>query len=160
MENYKFNPVSKTLIVTAAFEKAMNDPNSNEYRLFIRLQQDIPGLKVSRRTHKSPAKYHTKSGETFRCNQFKNLTYENMERFIKTLPKRDELMEVYNYIRYGAGLVQTSSYTAVRRWFVAQFPDFRENPLSYFNQDFQIITDIERIIRAAKEELESLKKTA
>ena len=160
MENYKFNPVTKALIVTAAFEKAMNDPTSDEYKLFIQLQHDIPGLKVSRRTHKSPAKYRTKKGETFQCNQFKNLTYRNMEHFIKALPKRDELMKVYNYIRYGAGLVQTSSYTAVRRWFVAQFPDFRENPLSYFNQDFQIITDIEPIIRAAKEELESLKKTA
>ena len=63
MENYKFNPVSKTLIVSATFEKAMNDPISEEYRLYIQLQHDIPGLKVARRTHKSPARYHNKSGD-------------------------------------------------------------------------------------------------
>ena len=162
MENYKFNPVTKTLIVTAAFEKAMNNPTSEEYQRFIQLQHDIPGLKVSRRTHKSPTKYRTKKGETFRCNQFKNLTYENMEHFINALPdsKSAEVMKVYEYIRYGAGLVQTNAYKIVRKWFVAQFPDFRKNPLSYFNQDFEIITNIEPIIKAAKEELERLKKSA
>ena len=153
MENYKINLVSKTLIVTAAFEKAMNDPDSEEYKRYIQLQHDIPGLKVSRRTHKSPTKYHSKSGEVFRCNQYKHLTYETMENLINTLPKRDELMKVYNYIRYGAGLVQTSCYTAVRRWFEAQFPDFRKNPLVYFNGDFAIITDFEPIIKAVQEKV-------
>lgn len=152
MENYKLNAVSKTLIISAAFEKAMNNPESEEYQRYIQLQHDIPGLKVSRRTHKSPTKYHTKSGEVFCCNQYKHLTYENMERFINVLPKRNELMEVYEYIRYGAGLVQTSCYTAVRRWFEAQFPDFRKNPLCYFNQDFKVIKDIEPIIKAVQKE--------
>ena len=154
MENYKFNPVSKTLIVSAAFAKAMNNPTSDEYQLYIQLQHDIPGLKVSRRTHKSPTKNRTKSGEVFRCNQYKHLTYENMERFIAALPQRDRLMEVYEYIRYGAGLVQTSRYAAVRRWFEAQFPDFRKNPLFYFNQDFKVITDIEPFIKKEQEKAE------
>ena len=151
METYKFNPVTKTLIVTAAFEKAMNKPGSEEYRLYIKLQQDIPSLNVSRRTHKSLTKYHTRSGEVFQCNQYKHLTYENMERFINILPKRDELMAIYEFIRYGAGLTQTSCYTAVRRWFMAQFPNIRKNPLCYFNGDFEIITDIEPIIRGVEE---------
>ena len=152
MENYKIDFERKTLIVTAAFEKAMNDPATPEYSLYIQLQRDIPGLKVSRRTHKSPTKYHTKSGEVFRCNQYKHLTYENMERFIKALPKCDELMKIYKFIKYDAGLVQTSCYTAVRRWFAVQFHDFRKNPIFYFNQDFPVITNIEPFIKEAQEE--------
>lgn len=155
MESYKIDFVSKTLIVTAAFEKAMNGPTSPEYALYIQLRRDIPGLKVARRTHKSPTKYRTKIGKVIHCNQYKNLTYENMERFINSLPKRDKLMEVYNYIRYGAGLVQTSCYAAVRRWFEAQFPDIHKNPLCYFNQDFNVITDIEPFIKMEQEEAES-----
>lgn len=151
MENYKINPVSKTLIISAAFEKAMSKPDSEEYRLYVQLQHDIPGLKVSRRTHKSPKKYRTKSGEVFYCNQYKNLTYDNMEHFINALPKRDELMKVYKFIRYNAGLTQTSAYAAVRRWFEAQFPDFRKNLISYFNQDFPVISDIEPFINETKE---------
>lgn len=152
MENYKLDPVSKTLVVSAAFAKAMNDPTSEEYKLFVRLQHDIPTLEVSRRTHRSPSKYRSRSGEVFRCNQYKHLTYENMEHFIAALPQNDELMEVYDYIRYGAGLVQTSCYAAVRRWFEAQFPDFRKNPLLYFNHDFKVISDIEPFIKIEQEE--------
>jgi len=158
MESYKINFATKTLIVTSAFEKAMNNnPKSEEYMLYVQLQHDIPGLKVSRRTHKSPTKYHTKDGEVFTCNQYKNLTYENMERFIKFLPKHDELMKVYKYIRYDAGLVQTSCYTAVRRWFTAYI---RKNPLYYLNQDFPVIMDIEPIIRAIQEESQRKKDVA
>ena len=160
MESYKFNPVTKTLIVTAAFEKAMNEPESEEYKFYVKLQQDIPGLKVSRRTHKSPTKYHTRSGEVFQCNQYKHLTYENMKRFISVLPKKDELMEIFDFIRDDAGLTQTSCYTAVRRWFMAQFPNIRKNPLCYFNGDFEIITDIEAIIKEIEEEAKAHKKGA
>ena len=111
MENYKINIVSKTLIISSAFEKAMNDTASDEYRLYVQLQHDIPGLRVSRRTHKSPIKYHTKDGEVFRCNQYKHLTYENMEHFINALPKRDELLKVYHYIRDKAGPDTEPGYT-------------------------------------------------
>ena len=156
MENYRINPVSKTLTISAAFEKAMSNPESEEYRYYVQLQRDIPGLKVSRRTHKSPTEYHTKSGDVFRCNQYKHLTYENMERFIKALPQSDELIKVYRFIRYDAGLVQTSCYTAVRRWFAAQFPNFRKNPIFYFNQDFPVIYDIWPIIKEVQEK--SVKK--
>lgn len=158
MKSYKINPVTKTLIISAAFEKSMNDLASDEYALYAQLQRDIPSLRVSRRTHKTPAKYHTKSGEVFRCNQYKHLTYENMERFINSLPKCDELMEVYNYIRYGAGLVQTSCYAAVRRWFEAQFPNIRKNPLIYFNQDIKVITAIEPFIKIAVEDTQGYEK--
>jgi len=160
MENYKINPVTKTLIVTSAFEKAMENAESEEYQLYVQLQHDIPGLTVTRRTHKTPSRYRSKSGEVFRCNQFKHLTYENMERFIAALPQHDELMEVYNYIKYDAGLVQISCYTAVRRWFVAQFPDLRKNPLRYFNSDFPVIKDIEPFIKMNQEESEKRKDVA
>ena len=157
MENYRINLVSKTLIISAAFEKAMNVPTSDEYRFYVQLQHDIPGLKVARRTHKSPTKYHTQNGEIFHCNQYKHLTYENI---INALPKRDELLKVYRYIRDKAGPTQTSPYTAVRRWFVAQFPYFRDNPLFYFNNDYKIITDIESIIQSVQEESAKVSKSA
>jgi len=142
MNTYKIDFMSKTLIMTAAFEKALNDPSSEEYKLYIQLQHDIKGLKLSRRTHKTPSKYHTKSGEVFRCNQYKHLTYENMERFINALPQRNDLMNAYTYIKDCATLPQTSRYTAVRRWFMAQFPDIRKDPLYYLNHDLEIITSM------------------
>ncbi len=142
MQSYKIDFMSKTLIMTAAFEKALNDTSSDEYKLYIQLQNDIKGLKLSRRTHKTPSKYHTASGEVFHCNQYKHLTYENMERFINALPQRAELMKAYTYIKDCAALPQTSRYTAVRRWFMAQFPDIRKDPLYYLDHDLEIITSM------------------
>ena len=86
MERYTFNPVAKTLVITAAFAKAIQDINSAEYALYTQLMADIPNLEVIRKTHKTPTKYQTKTGEKFNCNQFKNLTFANMKAFIAGLP--------------------------------------------------------------------------
>ena len=83
-----------------------------------------------------------------------------MEHFINALPKRDKLLKVYYYIKDEAGLVQTSPYTAVRRWFVAQFPNIRKDPLYYFNSDFEVISNIEPIIKTVKEETVESKPAA
>ena len=151
MEQYKIDFVNKTLIVSAAFERKMNDLGSNEYKLYVKLRQDIPDISVVRCTHKSPTKYHTASGEVLRCNPYKHLTYESMERFISGLRQRDELMAVYNFIKNHAALPQTSRYIAVRRWFAAQFPDFRKNLLAYYNSDIEVITDTKPFIEQAND---------
>lgn len=158
MEKYKIDLVNNTLIITAAFEEELQNPKSAEYKLFTKLQQDIPGLTVTRRTHKSPTKYHTASGEVLHCNQYKNLTYENMEQFMSGLRQKDELFTVYNYIKDHASLPQRSRYTAVRRWFAAQFPNFRKNSIFYYNKDITIITDIEPLITQVEPEARERKE--
>ena len=140
MERYTFNPVAKTLVITAAFAKAMQDINSEEYALYTQLMADIPDLEVIRKTHKTPSKYQSKStGETFKCNQFKNLKYENMERFMAALPDNEVYFAEYSFLRYSAACVQTNRYALVRDWFIAQFPEFRRNPLFYLYNKPEIV---------------------
>ena len=144
MERYTFNPVAKTLVITAAFAKAMQNIESKEYTLYTQLMADIPGLTVIRKTHKTPSKYQSKStGETFKCNQFKNLTYKNMETFIMGLPAAEAYMNEYLFLKNYAAEVQTNGYTIIRRWFVAQFPDFRKNPLAYLTNQPAVVSAAE-----------------
>ena len=143
MERYTFNPVAKTLVITAAFAKAMQDINSEEYALYTQLMADIPNLEIVRKTHKTPSKYQTKTGEKFSCNQFKNLTYKNMETFIMGLPAAEAYMEEYLFLKNYAAEVQTNGYTIIRRWFVAQFPDFRKNPLAYLTTQPAVVSGAE-----------------
>lgn len=151
METYKMNFAAKTLTITKAFaDAAAADPNSAEYNLLMKFQQDIPGLIIERKTHKAPSKYKTKNGEVYSCNQYKNLTYKHMEAFISTLPNSKEVMEVYNYLRYGVGLVQASPYATVREWFIQQFPLYRKNPLFYMKNEVKII-DISKIVSGQKD---------
>ena len=132
MEHYKFDAASKTLIITAGYAKAMQDMESAEFKHYNAMMQTIPGLTIVNRSHRSPSKCTSKStGETFKCNQFKNLSYKNMERFMSALPNCEIYFAEYDFLRDYAARIQTNGYALVRRWFVAQFPHFRKNPLFY-----------------------------
>lgn len=132
MERFTFNAVSKTLTITSGYAKKLNDMDSDEFKHYNAMMQAIPGLVVVNRRHRSPSRCTSKStGETFKCNQFKNLTYENMERFMSALLNSEEYFAEYDFLREYAAQIQTSGYALVRRWFVAQFPHFRKNPLFY-----------------------------
>lgn len=136
---YRIDFTKKTLTISKEFEDNMQNTNSEEYGLYTQLSSDIPGLTVLRRTHKTPKKYINKDKEKFYCNQFKNLTFERMKKFISTLSRADEYMAEYNFLRYYAGVIQTNKYALVRKWFVAQFPEFRKNPLIYLYEEPEVL---------------------
>jgi hypothetical protein len=54
-----------------------------------------------------------------------------MERFIDALPSGKEYRKEYDFLMDYAAGIQTNSYKLIRMWFVAQFPQFRKNPLFY-----------------------------
>ncbi|MBR2929258.1 MAG: hypothetical protein IKC24_08915 [Oscillospiraceae bacterium] len=150
MNTYKVDFVANTITITAAFAKAMNDPTSAEYKIIAQIRKDFPEMEIIRKTHKTPTKYQTKTGEKFNCNQFKNLTYDNMKTFIEGLPNNKDIKAAYNFLRYCGNLPQTSRYTAVRKWFVVQFPEFRKNPLFYLYNEVKVI-DITTFIEEEKQ---------
>ena len=140
MEKFSFDVVSQTLTITAKFAKMMNDTQSDEYKLVSKFRTDFPNLTITRKTHKSATNYTTKSGEKFNCNQFKNLTYDRMEKFIKALPKSECYLREYTFVKDFASAIQHNGYTLVRKWFVAQFPEFRKNPLFYLNHSPALVS--------------------
>ena len=140
MEKFQFDVISQTLTITAQFAKMMNDPESDEYKLVMRFRQDFPNLTITKKTHKSATHCTTKSGEKFNCNQFKNLTYDRMEKFISALPKSESYLGEYSFVKDFASAIQTNGYTLVRKWFVAQFPEFRKNPLFYLSHSPELVS--------------------
>ena len=162
MKGYTLNLTAKTLTITKAFEDAVSKGEGEAYELYTKFMRDIPNLTVIRKTHKTPKKYTSKStGETFNCNQFKNLKYENMEGFINGLPNSKDYLPAYNFLKNCGALPQTSRYTVVRKWFVAQFPDFRKNPLFYLYNKVDVI-DFTAILKEEQEraEMEKQKKAS
>lgn len=140
MEKFDFDVISQTLTITAKFAKMMNDPQSDEYKLVQQFHKDFPNLTIAKKTHKSATHYTTKSGEKFNCNQFKNLTYDRMEKFIKALPKSESYLREYSFVKDFASAIQINGYTLVRKWFVAQFPEFRKNPLFYLYNSPELVS--------------------
>ena len=152
MNYYKLSLVNKTLTVSKAFEEAVATGEGEEYELYTKWKREIPDLKVIRKTHKTPTKYKTKSGEVFRCNQFKNLTYKNMETFIMSLPEAEMFMNEYVFVKEYAGAIQTNAYALTRKWFVKQFPDFRTNPLAYLYTTPELVEAVEVIEEHEREQ--------
>ena len=150
MNAYKLDFVSNVITITADFAKAMNNPNSEEYKTIAKIRRDFPKMEIVRKTHKTPTKYRTKDGKTFNCNQFKNLTYENMETFMMGLPKGEEYLNEYLFLRNHASDIQTNGYTLIRRWFVKQFPDYQKNPLTYIHTQPEVVSAAEAMADTAK----------
>ncbi len=150
-KDYKLDLAKQTLTITAAFAEAANNPDSKEYRLVRQLQHDFPGLTIERKTHATPKKYKNKFGVITEHNQFKNLTYDRMERFMCALPNSTEYLETYYTVREKADeMCLAAPYAAVRAWFEKQFPKYRENPLFYIENEPEIIDFADILEMSAK----------
>ena len=140
---------TQTLTLSAEFAEAANNPGSDEYTLVCKFQHDFPNLRIVRKTHATPTRYHNSDGSTTTRNKHNNLTYERMERFMNALPDGAEYLAAYWELRGKAEAMCASPYSVVSEWFMRQFPQFRKNPLFYLDNKPAIIP-ISAIIEAAK----------
>ena len=140
MERYKFDAVARTLVMSDGFARAVSVVGSAEYKLYKRMIAEIPDLRVERKTHESPTSYKGKNGKRTSYYPTKGMTFERMEQFMNALPEGKKYLEEYNRLRAVAvsGLCH-SRYTIIRRWFEAQFPKYRENPLFYVKNSVDVI---------------------
>ena len=139
MEKYKINYTNHTITVTAEFNRKLQDTGSDEYALIKKIKADFPNMEIIRKTHRTPKRYVNKNGEITQRNQFRNLTYEHMEQFMSGLPDSKKYLAEYQYLRDYSSKPQRSGYALIRKWFTAQFPNFRNNPLFYVNNAPEII---------------------
>ncbi len=159
MERYKIDFSANTITVTAAFAKKLQQLDSEEFAFLAELRETIPSIRVVSKTHRTPSVYHNKDGSKSCCNQFKNLTYANMEQFISKLPNSEKYRAEYDFLKKNAGKVQRNGYTLVRKWFNAQFPDFRTKPILYLYNTPALVS-ASQIIQEAEQEASAEKKTA
>lgn len=88
---------------------------------------------------------------------FTNNTIVASKTTLKKAGNPTKLLKTFKFLRYCGNLPQTSRYPAVRRWFVAQFPKFRKDPLFYYHNEVAVI-DITTFIQQAKEEADKKEK--
>lgn len=155
MEHYKFNPITRTLVMSAGFARAISDIRSDEYNLYKQILADVPGLKVERKTNEKPTSYKDKkTGKKTTYYPTKGLTIKKMEKFMNALPEGKKYLDEYNKLKAVADIC-LSPYAAIRRWFEAQFPEYRENPLFYVHNSVEVI-DFAPILEAAKQSKEAV----
>lgn len=114
---YKIDFVNNTLTMSKAFEEALNNPASEEYKLFLQLRADFPGLTIIRKTRRAPKK----------ARPTKNLTYKHMEQYMGVFKNADELRAQFKVVKE-CSKQQPSPYKFVLNWFKTQFPKYKELP--------------------------------
>ena len=55
------------------------------------------------------------------------MTYAKMERYIRLYENADELLQMFDFVRELAQ-IQGNPFAFVYRWFVQQFPNYKEVP--------------------------------
>ena len=118
VKGYKIDFTKGVMMVNHKFAKAASQRGTEEYNLMREILREIPALKVE----------ETAGRKTNTCHHDKNLTYKNMETYIRTKDNADELMAAY-WIARTESNIQTSRYAYVRKWFISQFPNYREVPI-------------------------------
>ena len=113
IRGYSINFAKKTITLNYKFQKAAQDYGSAEYGRLKDLIGDLPGFTVV----VSAGKKITSTRPT------KNLTYKHMEKYIGTYENADALLAQFERVKK-TSRVLASPYKYVRKWFVAQFPDY------------------------------------
>ncbi|OUO33235.1 hypothetical protein [Flavonifractor sp. An306] len=135
---YKIDFVNNTLTMSKAFEEALNNPNSQEYKLFLQLRADFPSLTIIRKTRRASKK----------ARPNKNLTYKHMEQYMSVFKNADELLAQFDAVKR-CSLGQSNPYMYVLDWFKKQFPKYKELP--DFGSNAPKVIDLETIKKKQEE---------
>ncbi len=108
--------------VTKSFEKNSRVFGTEEYKLWREFKKDYPNaVMTTKRIKKNPNKKTNK-----------NLTYKNMETFIKEQPNACELMKQFEREKK-LSKVQSNPYRAVLAWFEQTFEGY-DSYKEHFNR--------------------------
>ena len=110
--------------VTKAFAKQARIFGTPEYKLWKEYRKDFPEAQMVTKTIKKNATKRT----------YKNLTYANMERFLKSQDNADQLLKEFK-VKKEAAAIQQNPYRAVLAWFLAKFPKYDEYKEFFTEQD-------------------------
>lgn len=116
MKNYTMNFSTNTLTITKEFATNAMKPNSDESKILVHLQSICPNIKITYKTHKTTAK-----------NPRKGLSFAKMENYIRLYDNADELLLTFSKVKAIAD-IQPNKYNFVYKWFITQFPNYKELP--------------------------------
>lgn len=112
--------------VTKAFAKQARIFGTPEYKLWREYRKDFPEAQMVTKTIKKNASKRT----------YKNLTYANMERFLKSQENGEELLKEFN-IKKEVAAIQQNPYRAVLAWFLQTFPDYDNYKAFFTGEDME-----------------------
>ena len=113
VKGYKINFATQTLTMNYKFAEESMKFGTKEYNLLKKVKADFPNLKIV-----------TKAGRKITTpRKTKRLSYNNMEKYIRTFENSEELLAMFNLARDRSATAK-SPYKFVCDWFLMQFPNY------------------------------------
>ena len=116
MKNYEVDFIESKIIVSKKFYQAAKTINTPEYKTLVQLRTENPGFAVELRT------IQKKEGK----KSYRNLTYENMRKFILTSEgEQSESLKEYDRVM-ALSKTHAGPYAYVKTWFLNKYPKYNE----------------------------------
>lgn len=118
----KIDFANKTITVTKSFYKKAQRAGTAEFNLLMDAMNKAPTFSIEFKTTKK---------QTYR-----NLSYGNIEAFIKASDREDvdAILEEFERVKKQSK-AQTGPYAYVKSWFLGVFPDFKEFESKFAKKD-------------------------
>lgn len=115
MANITINYEKKTINITRKFAKAASIYGSNAFSELAAARNDFPMYEVK----------IAETKKTKKRSEFKGLTFDYMEKYIKAHDTDDSKMKEYNDLRRPdkESLMEKASYGEIKQWFLTAFPE-------------------------------------
>ena len=113
MNHMKIDYQKKTIIVSKAFYKKAQRAGSAEYQMMMDAVAKVPDFNID---------FKTSNKQTYR-----NLSYENMEGYIKSTDREDmeQLLVEFGRVKEQSK-IQPGQYAYVKKWFLSVFPSYTQ----------------------------------
>ncbi len=115
------NYISMTIEMTKAESKAAGKVGTEAFKEMLSLMQQFPNYKIQVATR----------AVTKKACDYKGLTYEYMEKYIKAHDEDKSIMKEYQMLRgltneAQEALAESCTYQEIKVWFLAKFPQIKE----------------------------------
>ncbi len=113
---YKVNHATQTIRISKDYARKASTIGTTEYNQLKQLMTDFPNYEIQQRQNDSNPKKVT----------YANLTYTKMEDYIRTREGNGSpfLQQFESILKLSK--IQAGSYAYVKKWFLANFPDYRD----------------------------------
>ena len=111
----QINHTNRTITISAAFQRAAAEYNTDAFKTLMEIRKDCPGYKVVCTSPRKPAKQKSK------------ITFARMQHYMSCLRGGAEYLEIFEKVKDFAKS-QPNYYLTVSRWFNESFPDYGCQP--------------------------------
>ena len=111
--NYRIDHVEKKITLNRGYYAKTQNPNNQEAKDFEKVRQQHSDYSIVVR---EPIKTNSSK------RTHKDLTFDNMERYILSHDNAKEIMHEYVQLRE-AGAFYKSAYPVIKKWFLSKYPE-------------------------------------